>query len=112
MNDLLFVSFDKDERRNEIGICIGRKNKDGSHSILKMELDKKADYLYALLTDQEEEAIPMSVIEDIKAEIENTSESEPITDGTMVYGIQYRAWATVKNEILEIIDKHIREHTE
>lgn len=112
MNDLLFVSFDKDECRNETGICIGRKNKDESHSILKMALDKEADYLYALLTNQEEKAISISDIEQIKADIKNISETESITDGITSYGVQHRTGASVKNEILKLIDHHIKEYTE
>lgn len=52
MHDLLYVSFDKDEKKNECGICIGRQNKDGSHTILKMELDEQAEILYKLPTEQ------------------------------------------------------------
>ncbi len=52
MQDLLYVSFDKDEKKNECGICIGRQNEDGSHTILKMELDEQAEILYKLLTEQ------------------------------------------------------------
>ena len=53
MQDLLYVSFDKDEKKNECGICVGRQNKDGSHTILKMKLDEQAEILYKLLTEQE-----------------------------------------------------------
>jgi hypothetical protein len=52
MTDFLYVSYDKDEKRNEIGICIGRINKKGEHEILKMELDEQAKILYKVLTDQ------------------------------------------------------------
>lgn len=110
MSDLLFVSFDKDERRNETGICSGRKNKDGSYSILKMELDKKADYLYALLTNQEEEAIPISVIEDIKAEIKELIDWH---DCPMELDNGNDAWyCEACNMAISIIDKHIKEFTE
>jgi len=108
MNDLLFVSFNKDECRNETGICIGRKNKDESHSILKMALDKEADYLYALLTNQEEKAIPISVIEQIKKEILN---KENYSSGSELYmnGELIDADISV-GVVLEIIDKHIMEY--
>ena len=52
MTDLLYVSFDKNEKNGEVGICIGRKYKDGSYKILKMELDEQAEILYRLLTEQ------------------------------------------------------------
>jgi len=52
MTDLLYVSYDNDEKRNEIGICIGRINETGKHEILKMELDEQAEVLYKVLTDQ------------------------------------------------------------
>lgn len=57
-------------------------------------------------------AIPISVIEDIKGEIKNVSETESITDGINAYGVQHRTGASVKNEILGIIDKLIKEYTE
>lgn len=50
MTDLLYVSFDKDEKRNETGMYIGRPNEDGSHTILNMLLDKDAELLYKVLT--------------------------------------------------------------
>lgn len=53
MTDFLYVTYDKDEKRNETGLAVGRQNKDGSHTILKMVLDKEADDLYRLLTRQE-----------------------------------------------------------
>lgn len=52
MQDLLYVSFDYDERMNEKGIVVGRPCKDGSHKILKMLLDDKAEKLYRVLTEQ------------------------------------------------------------
>lgn len=52
MTDFLYVSYDKDEKKNETGICIGRINKKGEHEILKMELDEQAKILYKVLTDQ------------------------------------------------------------
>ena len=52
MNDLLYVSFDKNEKNGEVGLCVGRVNDDGSHTILKMELDEQAEILYRLLTEQ------------------------------------------------------------
>ena len=52
MTDLLYVSFDKNEKNGEVGICIGREYKDGNYKILKMELDEQAEILYQLLTEQ------------------------------------------------------------
>lgn len=52
MTDLLYVSFDKNEKNGEVGLCVGRVNDDGSHKILKMELDEQAEILYKILTDQ------------------------------------------------------------
>ena len=52
MTDLLYVSFDKNEKNGEVGICIGRDYKDGRQKILKMELDEQAEILYRLLTEQ------------------------------------------------------------
>lgn len=52
MQDLLYISYDYDEVKNEKGICVGRPNKDGSHTILKMLLDDKAELLYKILTEQ------------------------------------------------------------
>lgn len=52
MKDLLYVIWDYDEKKNEKGICVGRANKDGSHTILKMLLDDKAEKLYKVITEQ------------------------------------------------------------
>ena len=52
MEDLLYVSFEKNDKNGETGLCVGRTNKDGSHTILKMELDDQAEILYKILTDQ------------------------------------------------------------
>ena len=52
MEDLLYVSFDKNEKNGEVGLCVGRANDDGSHTILKMVLDEQAEILYRILTDQ------------------------------------------------------------
>ena len=52
MTDLLYVTWDYDEKKNEKGICVGRVNKDGSHTILKMLLDDKAERLYKVITEQ------------------------------------------------------------
>ncbi len=57
MDDLLYVGFDKNERQNETGLCVGRVNSDGSHSVLKMVLDDEAKDLYELLTNQTSQAI-------------------------------------------------------
>ena len=52
MEDLLYISFEKNEKNGETGLCVGRVNDDGSHTILKMELDEQAEMLYKVLTDQ------------------------------------------------------------
>jgi len=52
MTDFLYISYDKDEKTNASGICIGRMSKKGITTILKMCLDEEADILYKLLTDQ------------------------------------------------------------
>lgn len=57
MQDLLYISYDFDEVKNEKGICVGRQNKDGSYTILKMLLDDKAELLYKILTEQTAEFI-------------------------------------------------------
>ncbi len=59
MQDLLYVSFDKDEKKNEIGLCVGRQNADQSHTILKMVLDDKAENIYKILTEQKVDARPV-----------------------------------------------------
>lgn len=51
MQDLLYISYD-DSEKDMTGVCIGRRNKDGSHSILKMELGEQAELIYKLLTEQ------------------------------------------------------------
>lgn len=51
MTDFLVVSFDKDEKTNEVGICVARRTKTKTN-VLKMELDEQAELLYRALTDQ------------------------------------------------------------
>lgn len=51
MTDFLLVSFDKDKKRNEVGICVVRQTKTKTN-VLKMELDEQAELLYRALTDQ------------------------------------------------------------
>lgn len=65
MNDLLIVSFDKNDRNNNAGLCVTRKHPDGGVTVLKMALDEQARILYKLLTDQS-----------VKAEIKAESEDE------------------------------------
>lgn len=64
MEDLLMVSFDKNDRNNEAGLCVARKHPNGDITVLKMELDEQARILYRLLTDQ-------SVKVEIKVESRN-----------------------------------------
>ena len=53
MQDLLYISFDRDEKDEDMtGICIGRPNPDGTHTILKMTLGTQAELIYKLLTTQ------------------------------------------------------------
>ena len=51
MTDFLIVSFDKNEKTNEVGICVARQTKTKTN-VLKMELDEQAELLYKALTDQ------------------------------------------------------------
>lgn len=51
MTDFLIVSFDKDKKTNEVGICVARQTKTKTN-VLKMELDEQAELLYRALTDQ------------------------------------------------------------
>lgn len=48
MEDLLYVSYScvNDEK----GMCIGRDNKDGSHTILNVIIGEGAEKLYRLLS--------------------------------------------------------------
>lgn len=52
MQDLLYVSFDKDPKTGETGICVGRQISKEEHKILVMYLDHDAETLYKLLTEQ------------------------------------------------------------
>lgn len=52
MTDFLMVSFDKDEKTNEVGICVVRQTK-AKTNVLKMELDEQAELLYRALIDQD-----------------------------------------------------------
>lgn len=57
MEDLLCVSFDSNEQKNEHGLCVARPSKDGSYTALKMLLDKQAKDLYRAITDQSAKVI-------------------------------------------------------
>ena len=52
MTDLLTISYDYDERRNEKGIVVARV-KNNSCEVLKMLLDDKAEMLYKILIEQD-----------------------------------------------------------
>lgn len=52
MQDLLHVSFEKNEKNGETGICIIRPSKNKNVNVLKMELDEQAELLYKVLTNQ------------------------------------------------------------
>ena len=56
MDDLLIVSFTKNDRNNEAGLCVARKNPNGDTTVLTMVLDEQAIILYRLLTDQSSKA--------------------------------------------------------
>ena len=56
MEDLLMVSFVKNDRNNEAGLCVAREHPSGDITVLKMELDEQARILYRLLTDQSAKA--------------------------------------------------------
>ncbi len=49
MEEILFVSFDNNERKDECGLCVFKKHKNGKIEVLKMELDEQAKILYKLL---------------------------------------------------------------
>lgn len=68
MEDLLIVSFTKNDRKNEAGLCVARTNPNGDTTVLKSELDEQARILYRLLTDQSSKA-------EIKAESETNNDS-------------------------------------
>jgi len=51
MNDLLYVSYDHNGE-DEPGLCVGRPNNDGSHSILKILAGERAEDMYRTLTNQ------------------------------------------------------------
>ena len=53
MTDVLTVTYDIDEKKNEKGICIVRVEKEkASYNVIKMALDEEAETLYKLITDQ------------------------------------------------------------
>lgn len=52
MEETLFVSFDNNEIKDECGLCVFKRHKNGKIEVLKMELDEQAKILYKLLTDQ------------------------------------------------------------
>lgn len=52
MQDLLYVSFDKNPKTGETGICVGRVINKDEHKILTMYFDHDAEILYTLLTKQ------------------------------------------------------------
>jgi hypothetical protein len=49
MQDLLIVTYDAQEGDSKT-LCVGRPEKDGSHTILNMMLDDKAEATYMALT--------------------------------------------------------------
>ena len=77
MTDILRVGYDKDNKeRDKSGLCVARYNADGSCTVLKMVLDKKADDLYRLLTRQEEK---------VKESQEVIYQGDGYYDGEIVY---------------------------
>ena len=56
MEEILFVSFDNNERKDECGLCVFKRHENGKIEVLKMELDEQAKILYKLLTDQSTKA--------------------------------------------------------
>lgn len=56
--------------------------------------------------------LPMSVIEDIRAEIENISDKTYITFEGTTYGDRLKTSRECKEEVLEIIDKYTKGDTE
>jgi len=69
MEDLLIVSFTKNDRNNEAGLCIARKDPNGDTTVLKIALDEQARILYRLLTDQSSKAEIMAESEDEESDI-------------------------------------------
>lgn len=70
-------------------------------------------FLNGVATDMKESRKEIiDLLEGIKAEIENKFEVESITDGITAYSVQYRTGESVKTEIFELIDRHIKEYTE
>ena len=53
----LYVGYDKDEKRNETGLVVMRDAAEKAYDVCKMVLDKEADDLYKLLTDQSTKAL-------------------------------------------------------
>lgn len=51
MTDRLYVYYDK-SFKDGAAICVSRLSKDGITDVVKMLLDKDAEKLYKLLTDQ------------------------------------------------------------
>lgn len=52
MTEILIVTYDVDEEKNEKGICISRVEKEkSSFNVIKMALDEEAETLYKLITD-------------------------------------------------------------
>ncbi|MBR1904890.1 MAG: hypothetical protein IJ819_00305 [Clostridiales bacterium] len=46
MNDLVYVSYDNDEARDEKALCVGRPNADGSLTVLNEFLGDEAERMY------------------------------------------------------------------
>lgn len=62
-----------------------------------------------LLEELEQEPyIPMSVLEDIKAEIANISEKSSICDDIYCYGYRDKLASDYKTEVLEVIDNNLQ----
>lgn len=96
MTDSLYVSFDRDEKRNETGLAVSRIKNNEVTDIIKMELDEQAKILYRLLTEQMtkaaieslqvdpcEDAISRRAVMDIIHHYKNDRDSQlsDLTDG-------------------------------
>lgn len=120
MSDLLYVSYDTKTLKDSSGLVVGRPSINGEHTILKMLLDKEADDLYKLITDQAEKSVSSSHLQEIvdcevncalngiMQEIANIEVSGYKDPKTMFV----RNGEQIKNIALAIIDRHIRENKE
>lgn len=73
------------------------------------EFEKDFNEILNLAIKALEQKSTIEVLQEIREEISCVSISRPITDGINTWGIQARMGDAVKEEILELIDRHIKE---